>query len=112
MRAKKIIYFISFLLLLTNCNEGIKFDSELWKSWSESENNPDLRWRMHKDLLKSYELKTYDRNKIIDLLGNPDHETVNEYYYNLGYSGHGINIGLMIIIFEKNKVREIKIFDG
>ena len=112
MRTVKIIFYISFLLLLTSCNEGQKFDSNQWKSWSESENSPDLRWRMHKDLLKSYKLKTFDRNKIIDLLGNPDYETVNEYYYNLGYTGHGINIGTMVIIFEKNKVSKILILDG
>ena len=103
---------ITASLILISCDDQKKFVSEDWKQWAESENNPGLRWQMHKDLLSKYNLKTCNKDQVLELLGNPNSEEENEYHYLLGYSGKGINTGKMIVIFENDLVVDIKIIEG
>lgn len=100
------------LLFITSCSEQKEFNSNQWKTWTETENRPSLRWQMHKDLLNDYDLKTYDKKQVLDLLGKPNSETNNDFSYQLGYTGRGINTGTMTITFENGSVVDIKITDG
>lgn len=112
MNSLKILSFMVILLFTVSCSEQKDFNSDEWKSWVESENSPDTRWLMHKDLLDNNDLETYNKKQILDLLGKPNSETNNEYYYQLGYTGRGINIGTMVVKFENDSVVDIKVNDG
>ena len=57
------------LSLLVSCNEKKNFNSDEWKSWTESKSTMHARWLMHKDLLKKYELKGVGKDSILSLLG-------------------------------------------
>ena len=103
---------ITAILILIGCDNQKEFVSEDWKQWTESENSPGLRWQMHKDLLSNYNLKTYNKDQILKLLGKPNIEEENEYHYLLGYSGKGINTGKMIVVFKNDLVVDIKIIEG
>jgi hypothetical protein len=93
---------------------GEKFNSEKWKNADfKLEENWSIRWDMMNSLRNENELigKSYD--EIIRILGKPDDETKNELYYNLGYTGNGINTGnLTIEIDEERKVINIKVREG
>jgi len=57
-------------------------------------------------------LTNHDKEKIIDLLGEPDYDNNNEYQYFLGDTGQGINTGTLIIKFVDNSVTEVIIIQG
>ena len=103
---------IIILLLCLSCNEEKSFNTLEWKNWLESEANPNTRWLMQDDLLKKHDLKNYDKEKIIDLLGKPNSDNNNEYHYFLGTTGRGINTGTLIIRFENESVVGIEIIQG
>lgn len=112
MKSLKILSLIAILLFTVSCSEQKDFNSTEWKNWVESENSPDTRWLMHKDLLNNNDLKTYNKKQVLDLLGKPNSETNSEYYYQLGYTGRGISTGTMVITFENESVVDIKVNDG
>lgn len=112
MRLKNFILLTIFFLLIISCSEQREFNSNEWKNWTESEANPSTRWSMHKNLLKEYDLKGMKKDFILELLGKPSSETNNKYYYQLGYTGRGINVGTMIIIIENDIIIDIEIIDG
>lgn len=112
MKSLKILSFIAILLLTVSCSERKDFNSDEWKNWVESESTPNTRWLMHKDLLDNYNLKTYSKEQVLDLLGKPNSETDSEYYYLLGHTGRGISTGTMLITFEDDSVVDIKVNDG
>ncbi|MBL4679323.1 MAG: hypothetical protein JKY88_01215 [Pseudomonadales bacterium] len=112
MNSFKILSFMVILLFTVSCSEQKDFNSDEWKNWVESESSPNTRWLMHKDLLKQYELKGVSRDSILNLLGEPNTQYSNEFYYQLGYTGRGINIGTMTITFENGSVVDIKVTDG
>ncbi len=89
-----------------------QFDSYRWKNWTESETEWSLRWEMMNSLRNNYELKGLTKAQIIELLGEPESKTKNEFGYFLGYSKRGINTGRMTINFEKNKVTDFSVWDG
>ena len=112
MNSFKILSFVAILLFAISCSKQKDFNSAEWKNWVESEATFNTRWLMHKDLLKKYELKGVSRDSILDLLGKPNSETNNKYYYQLGPTGSGINTGTMTITFENNSVVHIEVTDG
>ncbi|MGS2764566.1 hypothetical protein [Sinomicrobium sp. M5D2P9] len=112
MNIFKTLSFIAILLLAVSCSEQKDFNSTEWKNWTESEATPNTRWLMRKDLLKRYDLEGVSRDSILELLGKPNSETNDKYYYQLGPTGRGINTGTMTITFENNTVVDIKITDG
>ena len=112
MNSFKILSFIAILLFAVSCGERKDFDATEWKNWVESESSPNTRWLMHKDLLKKYELKGVSRDSILDLLGEPDKQYSDEFHYQLGPTGRGINTGTMTITFENDAVVDIKVNDG
>ncbi len=112
MNSFKILSFIVILLITVSCSEQKEFNSTEWKNWVESEATLNTRWLMHKDLLKKYELKGVSKDSILDLLGKPNSEINNEYHYQLGSTGRGINTGTMIIKFENDSVVDIIVIDG
>jgi hypothetical protein len=99
-------------LFCLGCSQQKEFNSEEWKNWIESEANTNTRWLMHDDLLNKHDLRNFDKEKIIDLLGEPDSDKNNEYQYFLGDTGQGINTGTLIIKFVDNSVAEVKIIQG
>lgn len=115
-RLKKIVlpYFIFLLLFSCGAISGIPFDSEQWKEANlNSEENWSLRWDMMNSLRNDYELVGKTKSEIIDLLGKPDYEVYNEFYYYLGYSKKGINTGNLRLYFDVNdKVKSIKVTNG
>ena len=47
-------------------------------------------------------IKGKPKEQLIDLLGEPTYKETNEWYYNLGPTGTGINYGGLLIRFENN----------
>lgn len=112
MRITKFLSLIIVFLLVFSCSKQKEFDSNEWKNWVETETTLDTRWLMHKDLLKRYELKGVSRDSILNLLGKPNTETNDKYYYQLGTTGRGINTGTMTITFGNDTVVDIEVTDG
>ena len=53
----KVIKVLLFVLLTTiGCSEKVKFNSNEWKNWVESEATLNTRWLMHSSLLKNNKL--------------------------------------------------------
>lgn len=109
---KDIIFCTVVLLFTVGCSEQKSFNSVEWKNWTETEITPSTRWLMRDDLLNNYDLKAYKKKQVLDLLGKPNSESANKYYYQLGYTGRGINTGTMVIIFKNDSVADIEISDG
>ncbi|SFW77671.1 hypothetical protein SAMN02927921_04255 [Sinomicrobium oceani] len=112
MNSFKIFSFIVILLFAVSCSEKKDFNSIEWKNWVESEATLHTRWLMHKDLLKKYELKGISKDSILNLLGEPNKQYSDEFYYNLGYSNRSVDSATMIITFENDTVIDIKVSDG
>jgi hypothetical protein len=98
-------------LFTVSCSEQKDFNSTEWKNWVESEATLHTRWLMHKDLLKKYELKGVRKDSILSLLGKPNTEHSDKFYYNLGYPKKrgGIDPATMTIEFENNLVFDIEV---
>lgn len=77
-----------------------KFNSEKWKSWEETEWELSLRWDMMNSLRNGYDLKSMNKQDITDLLGKPEKEINNEFYYYLGFAKRGIDTAGLIIKFD------------
>ena len=116
MKSKIQNYILLIGLLLSSCGQisHEKFDSDIWQNSNLNlEENWNLRWSMMNDLRNNYKLKGQTKKEIIELLGKPENETKNEFYYYLGYSGKGINTGTLTVIFDGNNiVSEIKVHQG
>ena len=112
MKVSKFLSLIFISLFFIACSEQKDFDSNEWKSWTESEVSPSTRWLMHKDLLKKHQLKGVNTDSILKLLGEPNSRNLNEFNYNLGYSERGVSTGTLILIFKDDKVTEIKVIEG
>lgn len=105
-------FLLLILYLIFFCNDK-KFDSKEWKEWKETESSLSLRYDMIKDLMNHYNLTGQSRDQIIELLGDPDSSVAHRYYYNLGYSKRGIDIGTLIIVFNDNDtVVSISVISG
>jgi hypothetical protein len=77
------------------------------------EENWSLRWDMMNSLRNENKLIGKKYEEVIQILGKPDAESKTELYYNLGYSGNGINTGnLTIEINAEKKVTNIKVSEG
>lgn len=113
MNTFKILSLMVILFFTVGCSEQKDFNSTEWKSWVESEGTLHTRWLMHKDLLKKYELKGISKDSILDLLGEPNIQHSDGFYYNLGYpeKGSGIDPGTMKITFKDDSVVDIKVND-
>lgn len=111
MHSLKILSFIAILLFTVSCSEQKDFNSTEWKNWTESEATIHTRWLMHKDLLKKYDLKEVSEDSILSLLGKPNKQHSDRFYYNLGYPkrGGGIDPATMVIEFENNLVSDIEV---
>ncbi|WP_340203756.1 hypothetical protein [Ascidiimonas sp. W6] len=112
MKRLKILSFVTILLFTIGCVEQKDFNSSEWKNWEETESTPNTRWLMHRDLLSKYELEGANKDYILNLLGKPDSETDNEYYYQLGTTGRGINTGTLMIKFANGSVVDIEVTNG
>ncbi|MGV6831287.1 MAG: hypothetical protein ACWA5P_06985 [bacterium] len=113
MKLLNKVIVASILILTIGCQQDQKtFNSDEWKNWVESEATPNTRWLMHRDLIRNYELEGVSKDSIIQLLGKPNSQTNLKFYYQLGNTGKGINMGTLIIIFEDDSVEEIEVTNG
>ena len=112
----RILKIIIIVLFLNSCGQisHQKFDANKWQNANLNlEENWDLRWRMMNDLRNNFDLEEKNKTEILKLLGKPDAETNDNYLYNLGMTGTGINTGNLTIFFDQNNnVREIKVRQG
>lgn len=98
------------IYLANRFTEPIKFDSEKWKTQSETEMT--LRWDMMNSLRKNHNLKGMTKAEIIELLGIPTQSYNTTFNYDLGPSKRGINYGYLELTFnEKEVVTEFKVGD-
>ncbi len=112
MKLLKILLLVLLTYIVFSCVEEKKFDSEKWKLWTESESSPNLRWKMCESLLKDYNLKGFNKQKIIELLGKPNNEMGSVYYYSLGNVESGIDTGTMVIKFKNDIVISVDVIRG
>jgi len=81
-----------------------QFNSEIWKNWTESETELSTRWDMMNSLRKTHELNGKTKSEIIELLGNPENQSNENFRYYLGMAKKGIDTGILIIEFNKNNI--------
>lgn len=105
-----ILVVLLMLIAVVSCNK-VKFDSKEWKDWQESENTFSL-WNMAEDLTQTIDLKGKTVAEIKDLLGEPAHESETQLRYFLGYSGHGIDTGSLILAIEDGVITDIQLWHG
>lgn len=67
---------------------------------------------MRNDLIENYNLKKLSKKDVIKLLGEPENESKDNFRYNLGPTGKGINYGTLIIKFENDTVKNYEIHNG
>ena len=112
----RILKIIIIVFFFNSCGQisHQKFDANKWQNANLNlEENWDLRWKMMNDLRNNFDLKEMNKSEIEKLLGKPDDEINNEYLYNLGMTGTGINTGNLTIVFkENNKVKKINVRQG
>ena len=87
------------------------FESNKWKEWVESEQNLNVRWQMIGSLTFKQKLKGMNKAEIKSLLGEPTIENVNNWSYNLGPTGIGINYGLLRVQFKKSIVTQYEVIE-
>ena len=80
----------------------MEFNSEHWKTWVETEAECCIRWDMINSLKKQHKLIGMRSSEIIELLGDPDHESSNELSYFLGMARRGIDTGSLRLILDSS----------
>lgn len=103
------IFFVLFEPYFNNYSNRTKFDSEKWQNWEENEATLSLRWNMIADLETKYELIGMKDSEILELLGEPNSKSDNEWTYYLGMAGYGIDIGTLHLSFNNGKVIDYEI---
>lgn len=109
---------LAILTIFLSCGHigGTNFDSNKWKNFNlNEEENWNLRWNMINDLRNNYSLIGKNKTDIINLLGESNSESSesNKMYYYLGYTGHGINTGSLILLLDNNNnVTKIIVREG
>ena len=114
---KRLIGIILFgILLICSCSNrsGIKFDSNKWKNWVETESTMSLRWDycMRNDLIKQHKLKGLSEPEVIKLLGEPEKKSEHEFRYYLGMARRGIDTGSLILTMKNGVVIDYRIWHG
>src|SRR5688500_7909320 len=66
---------------ITNYFNRTEFNSKRWKTWQESEGEMALRLNMVHDLQDKYKLEGMTVKQIVELLGEPDRKSRNEFSY-------------------------------
>jgi len=82
--------------------EPIPFDSEKWKTQSETEMS--MRWDMLNSLRKNHTLKGMTKTEIIKLLGEPTQIHKSSISYDLGPSKRGVNYGFLELTFDEKGI--------
>ncbi len=111
MSGKKILFSISFFLIVLSSCTDIRFDNQKWKNWDIKESDSHLRWDMVDDLIDNYNLEGKTRKEIIELLGRPDNgvaSSAEHFYYDLGPCRRGIDFGSLNMEFKSGKVVKIE----
>lgn len=66
-----VFLIIGFIMILSSCGNHARFDSALWKQYSDLDAYPD-RESMLKDLVENRELIGLSFDTVIDSLGQPE----------------------------------------
>ena len=116
IKMKKILVAILTIIVLgfvwmNHSKYKKSFDSNKWKEWVESEEDFNLRWQMTGSLTFKHKLKRMNKEEIKRLLGEPTTKSFDNWSYNLGPSGSGINYGSFIIEFKENEVTKYKVIE-
>lgn len=106
------LIFLVFLLFSCESKEEIKFDSNKWKNWEETEKSQFLRWDMRNDLIKNHKIKGLSEKELIEILGEPDVKTKDVFRYNLGPTRKGIDYGTFILKFKNKTIVNYEIVHG
>ena len=112
-----IIYVLYVMILvfspdISDYFNRTDFNSQVWKTWVESEATFKTRWNMIHDLTKNHELVGKTKPEIKNLLGKPSNEWSDGIRYYLGLTGRGINTGSLYFKIENGKVISFKIWQG
>lgn len=100
-----ILTFIIIGFLLKGNFSGAEFNSEKWKNFNgNKENEWSLRWDMMNSLRNNYELEGMTKEKVKELLGEPDSQYQNKFNYYLGFAKSGIDVGNLNIFFNENGI--------
>lgn len=116
IRMKKAVAVILTIIVLgfvwmNHSKYKQSFDSNKWKEWVESEEDFNLRWQMTGSLTFKHKLKGMNKAEVKSLLGEPTTENFDNWSYNLGPSGSGINYGSLIIEFKETEVTKYKVIE-
>ncbi len=106
------VALIVFSPYIENFRNRTDFNSEIWKTWEETEMNACLRWDMTHSLTTNYELIGMTTQEIIVLLGTPSDQSDSNMSYYLGMARHGIDTGSLILELENGKVINYRILHG
>lgn len=100
-------------LVLRGNMDHESFEPDRWKNWVESESEPSIRWNMMNSLREKHPLKGMTKKEVLELLGEPESKTENEFNYYLGASKRGISTGRLTILFDdNNRVSDFSVWDG
>lgn len=98
-----ILTILLFGIYLGNrYSEPIPFDSEKWKTQSETEMS--IRWDMMNSLRENHTLKGMTKIEIIELLGKPTQIHKSSISYDLGPSKRGVNYGFLELTFNEREI--------
>jgi hypothetical protein len=112
-----LVYIISVIIWSFNpeINHFLnkqEFDSELWINWEETENEPNLRWKMVDNLIKTEKVKGKTTEELIELLGEPNSVNSISLSYYLGMTGRGINTGSLRFEIKDGRVIDYAVWQG
>ena len=97
-----MVVLIVGIYLTNRFTEPVEFDSQKWKT--ESETEMTLRWDMMNSLRKNHKLKGMTKAEVIELLGVPTQSYNSSFNYDLGPSKRGINYGYLELTFNEKEV--------
>jgi hypothetical protein len=84
-RHMRLIFILTFLTILTSCENQLKFDSEKWKEYKDLDSYP-FRELMLRDIVENKRLIGLRYKTIIDSLGQPENYAdarTNEIWYSV-----------------------------
>ena len=95
-------FFLIQFFLSPNWSKHYRpFEPVVWKNWKESENDLRLRWEMIGDLNPEKTLIGKSKAEIIEILGQPDNQSLQSFGYHLGMVGSGVSAGSLAVYFDK-----------
>lgn len=94
-----VVTFFNYLFHETQYD----FNKEKWFA------NKNVRYEMRDHIVNSKILLNLNENQVIDLIGNPDHKTTEEWTYDMGMSSAGLGwqFNTLNLTIKNGKVAEV-----